>query len=98
MLTLLHPSPLRGGAGVGGLSANSPPPGSLCSPALPARGRATIYLQADVADEFVGRALAPLADQRFLRGEQVARGAGVQPVGVGPALVHAAPRIGPVVV
>src|SRR5262245_11216345 len=51
-----------------------------------------------VANELVRRSLAPLADQRLLGGQEVARGAGVQPIGVRPALVHTAPGVAPVVV
>src|SRR5262245_64565018 len=55
-------------------------------------------LLAHVTDEFIGRTIAPLADERFLGGQQVPRRARVQPVRVGPALVDPAPRVGPVVV
>src|SRR5258705_3416871 len=55
-------------------------------------------LYAHVANEPLRRILAPLAHQGFLGGQEVRAAARVQPVGVGPALVHAPPRIGPVVV
>src|SRR5947207_1341938 len=51
-----------------------------------------------VLDELLRRVVTPLADERFFRRQQVTRRARVEPVGVGPALVHAAPRIAPVVV
>src|SRR5438876_3563647 len=65
---------------------------------VPARGRESRTLHAYMFDELLRRVLAPLADERLLGGEQRARRARVQPIGVGPALVHAAPRIAPVVV
>src|SRR5216684_7841299 len=54
--------------------------------------------RAGMADEALGRALAPLRLEALLGAQQVAAVGGVQPVGIGPALVHAAPRVGPVVV
>src|SRR5437867_2727989 len=55
-------------------------------------------LYAHVADEALGRVLAPLAHQRLFGRQQIRAAARVQPVGVGPPLVHAPPRVGPVVV
>src|SRR5438874_1322564 len=71
------------------------------SPTVLARGRharAFTTLLAHVLDELLRRVVTPLADERFFRRQQVTRRARVEPVGVGPALVHAAPRIAPVVV
>src|SRR5690242_4159532 len=54
--------------------------------------------RAGVADEALRRPVAPLRAQALLGADQVAAVGGVEPIGVGPALVHAAPRILPVVV
>src|SRR5215213_4824706 len=53
---------------------------------------------AGVADEALGRPLAPLRLEALLDTQQMATVGRVQPVGVGPALVHAAPRVGPVII
>src|SRR5207245_10616848 len=55
-------------------------------------------LRADAADELLGRRAAPLRDQRFFGRQEMALVLHVEAIGVGPVLVHAAPRIGPVVV
>src|SRR2546427_3779513 len=54
--------------------------------------------RADVTDEPLRRVLAPLAPEPFLRRQEIAAALRVEPVGVRPTLVDAAPRIGPVVV
>src|SRR5262249_60347811 len=50
------------------------------------------------ADEALRRISAPLADESLLGREQVRAATRVQPVGVRPTLVHATPRVRPVVV
>src|SRR5262247_4399549 len=64
----------------------------FCPPLSPAASGA------GVIDEFLGRRLAPLRGERFLRRHQIRTVRQVQPVAVGPVLVHAAPGVGPVVV
>src|SRR5262252_1303613 len=49
-------------------------------------------------EESLGRPLAPLRDEPVVSRDQIRAVLLVQPVGVGPVLVHAAPRVGPVVV
>src|SRR5262245_14808424 len=49
-------------------------------------------------EEPLRRALAPLRDEPVFRGDQVRAVLHVEPVRVGPVLVHAAPRIRPIVV
>src|SRR5262249_19705102 len=55
-------------------------------------------LRRDVAEELLRRVGAPLAHEPLLHGEEVRSAPRVQPIGVGPALVHPAPGIAPVVV
>src|SRR2546428_7021912 len=55
-------------------------------------------LLTDVLYEPLRRVLAPLAPEPFLRRQEIAAALRVEPVGVRPTLVDAAPRIGPVVV
>src|SRR5439155_18364914 len=55
-------------------------------------------LRTGMPDEALRRPLAPLRLEAFLGGQKVAAIGGVQPVGIGPALMHAAPRVGPVIV
>src|SRR6185312_10064018 len=50
-----------------------------------------------VLDEFLRRRLAPLRIERLVRRQAVRAVMDVQHVAVGPMLVHAAPRIGPIV-
>src|SRR6266851_4144039 len=50
-----------------------------------------------VAHEDLRDRLAPRSAGAFAAFEQIGRGVGVEDVGVGPVLVHAAPRIGPVI-
>src|SRR5690349_16659983 len=59
---------------------------------------APISLLAYVAEELRRRILAPLAAEAFFCRQQIAAACGVEPIGIGPALVHAPPRIRPVVV
>src|SRR6267143_4266590 len=51
-----------------------------------------------VGDEFLGHRFAPLGAQSFLRRKELGAMARVEHVGIGPMLVHPAPRILPVVV
>src|SRR5580700_6114909 len=55
-------------------------------------------LYAHVIDEFLRRPLAPLRPQRFFGGNEIGAVGEIEAVAVGPMLVDAAPRIGPVVV
>src|SRR5215510_5137815 len=55
-------------------------------------------LRADALDEFLWRRPAPLGAERLVRRQQMRAAPGVQAIGVGPALVHPAPGIRPVVV
>src|SRR5215510_10492795 len=64
----------------------------FCPPLSPAASGA------GVIDEFRGRRLAPLRGERLFRRHQIRAVREVEPVAVGPVLVHAPPRIGPVVV
>src|SRR5688500_16929896 len=71
-----------------------PPSGAriLASPARNARSCAgTIH-------ELFGDRLTPLRRQRLFRRNQIGAVRQVQAIAVGPVLVHAPPRIGPVVV
>src|SRR5262245_26851661 len=54
--------------------------------------------RADALDELLRWALTPLRDQSLLGRQQVGSVLRVEPVGVGPVLVHSSPRVGPVVV
>src|ERR1051325_7470378 len=86
--------------------STSPAPGSgvaassrrITSGAPNSRMTIAFTLAHGVRDERLRRRRAPLRAQAFLRGEQVGRRARVQHIGIGPVLVHAAPRILPVVV
>src|SRR5262245_37090327 len=49
-------------------------------------------------EESLGWALAPLRDETVVSRDEIRAVLLVQPVGVGPVLVHPAPRVGPVVV
>src|SRR5262245_38686732 len=49
-------------------------------------------------EESLGRTLSPLRDEPVVSRDQVRAVLLVQPVGVGPVLVHPAPRVGPVVI
>src|ERR1700722_8272582 len=60
--------------------------------------RSELPSRAGVIDEFLRRRLAPLRHQGLLGGQEVRAVGQIQAVAVGPMLVHAAPRIGPVVV
>ena len=51
-----------------------------------------------MTQETVRRPVAPLRLEAFLGADEIAAIGRVQPVGVGPALMHAAPGIAPVVV
>src|SRR5256886_5719103 len=55
-------------------------------------------LLTDVLDEPLRRVLAPLAPEPLLRRQEIAAALRVEAVGVRPALLHPAPRVGPVVV
>src|SRR5215510_11425080 len=55
-------------------------------------------LRGDALDEFLWRWSAPLGAERLVRRQQIRAAPGIQAVGVGPALVHPAPGIRPVVV
>src|SRR6266581_3863299 len=83
------------GAGVGTSSRRitSGGPNSRMTMAFIARG-----LRDRVRDERLRHRLAPLRAQPFLRRQQLGPIARVEHVGVGPVLVHPAPRILPVVV
>src|SRR5215510_3476049 len=59
---------------------------------------ASRQLHADVPDELLRWALAPLAPQRLVRRQQMRAAVHVQAIGVGPAFVYTTPRVGPVVV
>src|SRR6267378_2056694 len=59
---------------------------------------AFMVLRDRVGDEFLRHGLPPLRAQAFLRRQQLGAMARVEHVGVGPVLVHPAPRILPVVV
>src|SRR5262245_30485527 len=65
-------------------------------PGRPRRG--TDELWADALDEALRRRPAPLGDERLVRRQQMRATSGVQAVGVGPALVHPAPGVCPVVI
>src|SRR5712691_3739379 len=59
---------------------------------------AFMALRDRVCDELLRHRLAPLRAQSFLRRQQLGAMARVEHVGVGPVLVHATPRVLPVVV
>src|SRR2546426_7051850 len=92
--TSMSTSPASG-TGVGTSSRRIPSggPNSRMTIAFMAPG-----LRDCVGDEFLGHRLAPLRAQSFLRRQQLGAMARVEHVGVGPVLVHPAPRILPVVV
>src|SRR5947209_15132539 len=54
-------------------------------------------LRRGVAHEDLRDRLAPRPAGAFAALQQVGRGAGVENIGVGPVLVHPAPRIGPII-
>src|SRR5712691_4144226 len=85
------------GAGVGASSSRitSGGPNSRITMAFMA---GSFPLRDGVGDEFLRHRLAPLRAQSFLRRQQLGAMARVEHVGVGPVLVHPAPRILPVVV
>jgi hypothetical protein len=72
------------------------PPGAPAPAESPAMWRYELW--ADALDELLWRRPAPLGAQRLVRRQQIRAASGVQAVGVGPALVHPAPGIRPVVV
>src|SRR6266850_4331175 len=84
------------GTGVGTSSSRitSGPPNSRMTTAFMVRAP----LGDRVGDEFLRHRLAPLGLQTFLRRQQLGAMARVEHVGVGPVLVHPAPRVLPVVV
>ena len=49
-------------------------------------------------DELLRRRLAPLRGERLFRRHQIGAVGQIEPIAVGPVLVHAAPGVGPVVV
>lgn len=55
-------------------------------------------LRTNTLDELLWRRPAPLRDQRFMRRQQMRGAARIETVGIGPAFVHPAPGVGPVVV
>src|SRR5262245_17163916 len=55
-------------------------------------------LRTDALDELLRRPLAPLRDQSLFGRQQVGSVPHVEPIRIGPVLVHAAPWVGPVVV
>src|SRR5580704_9815859 len=67
------------------------------TPAPPHKGEGK-ELYAAVTDEFLRRALAPLRPQRFFGGNEIGAVGEIEAIAVGPMLVDAAPRIGPVIV
>src|SRR5215813_13214600 len=66
--------------------------------ALITERRLRLASRANALDELLRRALAPLRDQSLLGRQQVGSVLHVEPIGVGPVLVHSSPRVGPVVV
>src|SRR5882672_6778098 len=72
------------------------PPGVLALAESPATWG--YELRADALDKLLWRRPAPLGAERLVRRQQIRAASGVQAVGVGPALVHPAPGIRPVVV
>src|SRR6267378_4497066 len=92
--TSMSTSPASGtGVGTSSRRITSGGPNSRMTIAFMAPG-----LRDRVGDEFLGHRLAPLRAQAFLRRKQLGAMARVEHVGVGPVLVHPAPRILPVVV
>src|ERR1700691_6243526 len=74
---------------------------SLCSLQLDSRFRGNerrSQSRTRVIDELLRRPLAPLRPQRFLGGNEIGAVGEIETIAVGPVLVHASPRIGPVVV
>src|SRR5439155_2889874 len=65
-------------------------------PSRPRRGPCALW--ADALDKSLWRRPAPLGAERLVRRQQMRAAPGIQAVGVGPALVHPAPGIRPVVV
>src|SRR2546425_10797336 len=92
--TSMSTSPASGtGVGTSSRRITSGGPNSRMTIAFMAPG-----LRDRVGDEFLRHRLAPLRAQSFLRRQQLGAMARVEHVGVGPVLVHPAPRILPVVV
>src|SRR6266853_1303221 len=92
--TSMSTSPASGtGVGTSSNRITSGGPNSRMTIAFMAPG-----LRDRVGDELLRHRLAPLRAQSFLRRQQLGAMARVEHVGVGPVLVHPAPRILPVVV
>src|SRR5258708_700499 len=89
----LRATTVRAGVGTSSRRITSGGPNSRMTMAFIARG-----LGDRVRDERLRHRLAPLRAQPFLRRQQLGPIARVEHVGVGPVLVHPAPRILPVVV
>src|SRR5580700_6271391 len=95
------PSPLWGGWGGGREAMRARRRSQLTSrpPPLPlptgGRGKKSYT---HMIDEFLRRPFAPLRPQCFFGGDEIGAVGEVEPVAVGPMLMDAAPRIGPVVI
>src|SRR6267143_1117428 len=93
--TSISTSPASGtGVGTSSRRITSGGPNSRMTRAFTESGA----LRDRVGDEFLRNGLPPLRAQSFLRRQQLGPMARVEHVGVGPVLVHPAPRILPVVV
>src|SRR5690242_2993978 len=67
-------------------------------PTFPLVGMPAAVSRAGVVDELLRRRLAPLRGERLFRRHQIGAVGQVEPIAVGPVLVHASPGVGPVVV